>query len=73
MAGQFAAATMHEVNGPLKAISNLNYLLQTNPDDGEQVRKYSGLCTVIENSRVDVMQDRFLERAEVYKIEAGVR
>ena len=43
LAGQFAAATMHEVNGPLEAISNLNYLLQTNPDDGEQVRKYSGL------------------------------
>ena len=43
LAGQFAGATMHEVNGPLEAISNLNYLLQTNPDDGEQVRKYSGL------------------------------
>lgn len=27
VAGQFAAATMHEVNGPLEAISNLNYLL----------------------------------------------
>lgn len=43
LAGQFAAATMHEVNGPLEAISNLNYLLQNNSDDGEQVRKYSGL------------------------------
>ena len=43
LAGQFAATTMHEVNGPLEAISNLNYLLQTNSDDGEQVRKFSGL------------------------------
>ena len=43
LAGQFAAATMHEVNGPLEAISNLNYLVQTNSDDGEQVRNYSGL------------------------------
>jgi len=43
LAGQFAAATMHEVNGPLEAIGNLNYLVQTNSDDGEQVRNYSGL------------------------------
>lgn len=41
VAGQFAASTMHEINGPLEAISNLNYLLQTNSDDGEQVRSYS--------------------------------
>jgi signal transduction histidine kinase len=43
LAGQFAAATMHEINTPLEAISNLNYLVQTNADDGEQVRNYSGL------------------------------
>ena len=43
LAGQFAAATMHEVNGPLEAITNLNYLVQTNSDDGQQVRNYSGL------------------------------
>jgi len=43
LAGQFAASTMHEVNGPLEAISNLIYLLQINSDDGEQVRKYSSL------------------------------
>ena len=43
LAGQFAAATMHEVNGPLEAISNLNYLVLANSDDGEQVRNYSGL------------------------------
>jgi signal transduction histidine kinase len=43
LAGQFAAATMHEVNGPLEAISNLNYLVRTNSNDGEQVRNYSVL------------------------------
>lgn len=43
LAGQFAAATMHEVNGPLEAISNLSYVVLVNPDDGEQVRNYSGL------------------------------
>lgn len=43
LAGQFAAATMHEVNGPLEAISNLNYLVLANSDDGEQVRNCSGL------------------------------
>ena len=43
LAGQFAAATMHEVNGPLEAIANLNYLVLLNSDDGEQVRNYAGL------------------------------
>jgi signal transduction histidine kinase len=43
LAGQFAAATMHEVNGPLEAITNLNFLVQTNSDDGERVRNYSNL------------------------------
>lgn len=43
LAGQFAASTMHEINGPLAAISNLNYLIQTNSDVGEQVRNYSSL------------------------------
>lgn len=43
LAGQFAAATIHEINGPLEAIANLNYLVQTNSDDAERVRNYSGL------------------------------
>jgi signal transduction histidine kinase len=43
LAGQFAGATMHEVNGPLEAITNLNYLIQSNSDDGAQVRDYSRL------------------------------
>jgi len=43
LAGQFAAATMHEVNGALEAIANLNYLVKINSDDGVQVRNYSSL------------------------------
>jgi len=43
LAGQFAASTMHEVNGPLEATTNLNYLLQTSSDDGVQVRNYASL------------------------------
>lgn len=43
LAGQFAAATIHEVNGHLEAITNLNYLVRINSDDGRQVRNYSGL------------------------------
>jgi len=43
LAGQFAASTMHEVNGPLEAISNLNYLVRINSDDGKRVRYYSDL------------------------------
>ena len=43
LAGPFAAATVHEVNGPLEAITNLNYLVKTSSDNGEQVRHYSDL------------------------------
>lgn len=43
LAGQFAAATMHEVSGPLEAITNLNYLVRINSDDGRQVRNYAAL------------------------------
>jgi signal transduction histidine kinase len=43
LAGQFAAATMHEVNGPLEAVTNLNYLLRTNSDNSEMVRTLSQL------------------------------
>src|SRR5580692_681688 len=41
LAGQYAAATMHEINGPLEAIANLNYLIQINSKDTERVRGYS--------------------------------
>jgi hypothetical protein len=43
LAGQFAAPTTHEVNGPLEAITNLSYLVQPNSDEGELVRNFSGL------------------------------
>jgi signal transduction histidine kinase len=43
LAGQFAAATMHEINGPLEAVTNLNYLLHTNADNSEMVRGLSQL------------------------------
>lgn len=43
LAGQFAASTIHEVNGPLEAISNLTYLVRINSDDGKRVRYYSAL------------------------------
>ena len=42
-AGQFAAAIMHEINNPLEAISNLNYLINVEPDNPENVRVYSRL------------------------------
>lgn len=40
VAGQFAAAIMHEINNPLEAISNLNYLLQVEAGNAESVRLY---------------------------------
>jgi signal transduction histidine kinase len=39
-AGQFAATIVHEINNPLEAISNLNYLLQEDADDAVSVRQY---------------------------------
>ncbi len=41
VAGQFAATVMHEINGPLEAVNNLNYLIQQEADDPLQVRLYS--------------------------------
>ena len=41
VAGQFAATVMHEINGPLEAITNLNYLIQEEADNVSQVRLYS--------------------------------
>jgi signal transduction histidine kinase len=40
-AGQFAATVMHEINNPLEAISNLNYLLHADAENIEAVRDYS--------------------------------
>ncbi len=40
VASQFAAAVMHEINGPLEAVNNLNYLIQQEADDPAKVRLY---------------------------------
>ncbi len=41
VAGQFAATIMHEINGPLEAVHNLNYLVQQEADNPSQVRRFS--------------------------------
>jgi signal transduction histidine kinase len=41
--GQFAAMVMHEINGPLEAVHNLNYLVQQEADNPSQVRRFSGM------------------------------
>ena len=41
--GQFAAAVMHEINGPLETMTNLNYLIKCGAEDVDQVRQYSQL------------------------------
>jgi signal transduction histidine kinase len=42
-AGQFSATVMHEINNPLEAISNLNYLVQWEAANEAKVREYSAL------------------------------
>jgi signal transduction histidine kinase len=41
VAGQFAATVMHEINGPLEAVQNLNYLIQQEAESSSQVLLYS--------------------------------
>jgi signal transduction histidine kinase len=41
IAGQYAAEVMHEINNPLEAVSNLNYLIQHDAGDAVRVREYS--------------------------------
>jgi len=41
VAGQFAATVMHEINGPLEAVQNLNYLIQQERDSSSMVLLYS--------------------------------
>jgi signal transduction histidine kinase len=43
VAGQFAAMVMHEINGPLEAVHNLNYLIQQEANNVSQVRRYSNM------------------------------
>jgi signal transduction histidine kinase len=40
-AGQFAASIMHEINGPLEAAVNLNYLILQNANDPDSVQMFS--------------------------------
>jgi signal transduction histidine kinase len=41
VAGQFAVSIMHEINNPLEAVCNLNYLLGADPQNTELAREYS--------------------------------
>jgi signal transduction histidine kinase len=43
VAAQFGASIMHEINSPLEAAFNLNYLIRQNPEDVETVRECSRL------------------------------
>ena len=43
VAGQFAAVVMHEINGPLEAVTNLNFLIQQDAENAGLVRQYSQL------------------------------
>ncbi len=43
VAGRFAVAIMHEINNPLEAVANLNYLIQHDAENPENIRKYSRL------------------------------
>jgi signal transduction histidine kinase len=43
VAGQFAAAIMHEINSPLEAITNLSYLIQREVENPVQVLEYCQL------------------------------
>lgn len=42
-AGQFAVSIMHEINNPIEAVANLNYLLRMRADDADAVREYGRL------------------------------
>ena len=42
-AGEFAASIMHEINNPLEAISNLSYIVISDPELPESTRKYMAL------------------------------
>jgi signal transduction histidine kinase len=73
VAGQFAAVVMHEINGPLEAITNLNYLIQQDADNAGLVRSYSQLIeeqlrNLIQLSRQTLSFYRSQETREVVAI-----
>lgn len=43
VAGQFAATIMHEINNPLEAVQNLNYLVRQNSGNAAMVDQFSQL------------------------------
>jgi signal transduction histidine kinase len=43
VAGQFAAVIMHEINNPLEAVQNLNYLVRNNSGNAAMVEQFSQL------------------------------
>ncbi len=73
VAGQFAAVVMHEINGPLEAVTNLNYLIQQDVDNPALVRQYSQLIeeqvlNLIKLSRQTLSFYRSEENREVVAI-----
>lgn len=72
-AGQYAAAVMHEINGPLEAIANLNYLIQQDASNPVQVCDYSKmieeqLATLTRLSRQTLSFYRSSEKREAVSI-----
>ncbi len=74
-AGQFATAIVHEINNPLEAVSNLNYLLEKDAADPTKVRDYSHqiaeqLATVFQIARRTLNFHRPSEALEVIEMVA---
>ncbi len=53
VAGQFAAAIMHEINGPLEAITNLSYLIQSDVANPDRVSEY---CQLLDEQVLNLTQ-----------------
>jgi signal transduction histidine kinase len=75
VAAQFAAVAMHEINSPLGAAINLNFLIQQNAEDVESVRRFSQLmeeqfATLTRLSRQTLSFYRSAETIEVISVSA---
>jgi signal transduction histidine kinase len=75
VAGQFAASIMHEINGPLEAALNLNYLMMHSIDDPAAVRRYGQMMeeqfrTLIRLSRQTLSFYRTPESREAVEVAA---
>ena len=74
-AGQFATAIVHEINNPLEAVSNLNYLIEKDATDPAKVLDYSHqiaeqLATVFQIARRTLNFHRPSEVLEVIEMAA---